>query len=191
MIKMKVKKTATREWIETLLIAVVLALLIRVFIVQSFKIPSGSMRPTLKEGDKILVNKFIYGAKVPFTNIRFPAIRTPQIPDVVVFKYPLNPKRDFIKRFIAKEGDEVRIKDGKIFINSEVVDIPAVAKNYYYAGGPYGKDKINVPQGHYYVLGDNSNVSRDSRYWGYVPEDNLIGKAFFIFWPPHRIGILR
>ena len=148
MIKMKVKKTATREWIETLLIAVVLALLIRIFIVQSFKIPSGSMRPTLKEGDKILVNKFIYGAKVPFTNIRFPAIRTPQIPDVVVFKYPLNPKRDFIKRFIAKEGDEVRIKDGKIFINSEVVDIPAVAKNYYHAGGPFGKDKINVPQGH-------------------------------------------
>jgi len=95
----KHNKSATREWIETIVIAVALALFVRTFFVQSFKIPSGSMRKTLIEGDKILVNKLIYGPKIPFTHIVLPSIREPKTGDIIVFKYPEDPKRDFIKRF--------------------------------------------------------------------------------------------
>lgn len=188
---MSIKKSAAREWVETFVIAILLALTIRTFVVQSFKIPSGSMRPTLKEGDKLLVNKFLYGAKIPFTDIRFPAVREPEAGDIIVFKYPLDPKRAFIKRLIGKEGNKIKIEDGKIFINGEEADTEGIKKNYYYACGPYGQDEITVPDNSYYALGDNSNGSKDSRYWGYVPEENIIGKALFIFWPPHRVGILK
>ncbi len=185
------KKSAIREWIETIVIAVIIALIIRSFIAEPFKIPSSSMWPTLKVGDKILVNKFIYGARIPFTDIFLPVIREPQTGDIIVFKYPLGPKKDFIKRVIAIGGDRVEIKDGKIFINGKVSNIPPINKFYYYANGPYGKEKITVSEGHYYVLGDNSKVSRDSRFWGYVPKENRIGRAFLIWWPPHRIRILK
>ena len=188
---MKSRKSATREWVETLVIAVLLALVLRTFFVQSFKIPSGSMIPTLKVGDKLLVTKITYGAKVPFTDFRLPGFKSPQRGDIIVFKYPLDEKRDFIKRLIGKEGDKVKINDGKIFIHGSQAELPQINKNHYYAAGPFGQDEILVPADSYYALGDNSYASKDSRYWGFVPEENIVGKAFFIFWPPHRIQILK
>jgi signal peptidase I len=187
----KNSKSPVREWIETLVIAVVLALFIRTFFVQSFKIPSGSMRTTLLEGDKILVNKLIYGPKIPLTDIKLPAIRQPETGDIVVFKYPEDPKRDFIKRLIASENQKVKIDNNHILIDNVKTGIEKIDSNTYYANGPYGDKEIVVPANSYYVLGDNSYVSKDSRYWGFVPEDYVIGKAFFIFWPPHRIGVLK
>jgi signal peptidase I len=167
-------------------------MLIRTFVVQAFKIPSGSMRPTLKEGDRILVNKFIYGAKIPFTNLRLPGLKEPQTGDVIVFIYPKDKKRDFIKRLIAKERESVQIKDGKIYINGQVVDDPIFAR-YYYNRGSYGKegDEIVVPPEHFYMLGDNSVSSQDSRYWGFVSNEYILGEAILIYWPLRRIRIIR
>lgn len=187
----KQNKSATREWVETLIIAIVLALFIRTFFVQSFKIPSGSMIPTLKVGDKLLVNKLIYGPKIPLTHIKLPAIREPKTGDIIVFKYPKDLKRDFIKRLIAGENQTVKIEDNHVFVNHQKTGIEKIDTNIYYPNGKFGEKEIQVPLGNYYVLGDNSYVSKDSRYWGYVPEDNIVGKAFFIFWPPYRIGILK
>jgi len=186
------KKSVTREWTESIIIALILALFIREFIVQAFKIPSGSMRPTLIEGDRILVNKFIYGTKIPFTDIRLPGLRKLQRGDVVVFIYPQDPKRDFIKRLIATEGEVVQIKDGKIYVNDLLLDNPKFAR-YYYNQSPYGKEGSNVavPSDSFYVLGDNSISSQDSRYWGFVPYKYLLGKAFLIYWPLNRIRIIR
>ncbi len=184
--------SALREWIESIVIAFALAMVIRVFIVQAFKIPSGSMKPTLIEGDRILVNKFLYGAKIPFTNLRLPGFKNPERGDVVVFIYPQDPKRDFIKRLVAEGKEDVQIKDGKIFIDGRVLDDPKFAR-YYCNRSPYGESGKNtyVPTNKFYVLGDNSTSSKDSRYWGFVPHDNILGKAFLIYWPPNRIRIIK
>ena len=168
-----------KEWASSILVALVLTLIIRTFVVQAFKIPSGSMRPTLLEGDKLFVNKFVY---------RF---RPPQRGDIIVFKYPVDPKKDFIKRLVGLPGEEVEIRDGKIFVNGQVLTDPnSFGKFYYYNHDPYGgpQDKIHVPENAYYALGDNSANSQDSRFWGFVPAKNLLGKAIFRWWPPRRIG---
>ncbi len=190
--RIRKRKSVIREWVESIVIAFILAMFIRTFIVQAFKIPSGSMRPTLMEGDRILVNKFIYGIKIPFTDIRLPAIRKPQRGDVVVFIYPRDTRRDFIKRLIATEGESVQIEGGKIYINGHALDDPRFAR-FYYNRGPYGREgeKIVVPPDSFYVLGDNSASSQDSRYWGFVPNEYLLGEAFLIYWPLHRIRIIR
>lgn len=171
-----------REYIESLLIAAILALVIRTFVVTPFKIPTGSMKPTLMPGDKIFVNRFIY---------RF---RAPRRGDVIVFRYPENPRRDFIKRLVAFPGETIEIDNGKVRINGKIIDSPEIFQNiYYYNRGSYGAKnaQITVPEGCYFVLGDNSSSSRDSRYWGFVPQKFLIGKAFVIWWPPHRINRIR
>lgn len=151
------------------------------------------MRMTLIEGDAILVNKFIYGAKIPFTNLRLPALRSPQRGDVVVFIYPQDTKKDFIKRIVALPGETVEIKNGIIYINDKPVSDEKLNNRYYYNRGDYGDigKKIVVPEGHYFVLGDNSASSQDSRYWGFVPMDNLLGKAMLIYWPPNRIRLIK
>jgi len=187
------KKSVIREWIESILIALVLALLIRTFIVQAFKIPTGSMRPTLMEGDRILVNKFIYGAKIPFTNFRVPALRQPKRSDVIVFIYPQDTKRDFIKRLVALGGETVEIINGNIYIDGEIVDDPQIKRIYYYNRGQYAKEgeRFTVPRNSSFVLGDNSASSRDSRYWGIVDKKYLVGKAFLIYWPLNRIRVIK
>lgn len=157
-------------------------MIIRTFVVQAFKIPSGSMRPTFLEGDRILVNKFIYKFKEPQTG------------DIVVFRYPEDKKKDFVKRLIAKGNEDVEIKEGNIYINDKLVEEPFIMRDiYYYNRGDYGEagKKIKVPPGAYYVLGDNSASSRDSRYWGFVPKKNLLGKAILIYWPLNRIRIIK
>ena len=184
---------ALREWTETIVVAVILALLIRSFIVQPFKIPTGSMRTTLLEGDRILVNRFIYGLRIPFTTLRFFKFRQPQRGDVIVFNYPEEPKRAFIKRMIGKGKDEVEIKEGKIYINAQEFNHPSIRNIYYYNRGDYGfiGQKIIVPDNAYYVLGDNSGSSKDSRYWGFVDDKYLIGKAILIYWPLNRIRLIK
>lgn len=189
----KNKMPVIREWVETIIIATLLALFIRSFIVQPFKIPSGSMRETLIEHDRILVNRFIYGLRIPFTTIRIFKFNYPQRGDVIVFNYPEDPKRAFIKRLIAKGGDLVEIKEGKIYINSKEFQHPSTKNIYYYNRGDYGLigQKITVPKNSYYVLGDNSRSSRDSRYWGFVDDKFLIGQAFLVYWPLNRIRVIR
>lgn len=157
-------KRVIREYAESLVIAAALALLIRTFIVTPFKIPTGSMEPTLVPGDKIFVNRFIY---------RF---HPPQRGDVVVFRYPENPRRDFIKRLVAFGGETVEIDNGKVKVNGEVIDEPDIfLALYYYNRGSYGavNTQITIPSEHFFVLGDNSGSSRDSRYWGFVPKKFL------------------
>ena len=187
------KKSVVREWTESIIVAFILAMIIRVFVVQAFKIPTGSMRMTLIEGDIILVNKFLYGAKIPFTDFRLPAVRQPRRGDVVVFIYPENPKKDFIKRLIAVGGETVEIKDGTIYINNTPLMDPVFNQKYYYNRGEFGKEgeKIIVPKNSFYMLGDNSQSSQDSRYWGFVPKANILGKAILIYWPPHRIRLIK
>jgi signal peptidase I len=187
------KKSVLWEWVESILIAFVLAMVIRTFVIQAFKIPTGSMRMTLIEGDAILVNKFIYGAKIPFTDLRLPALRQPKRGDVVVFIFPQDPKKDFIKRLVGVEGDTVEIINGTIYINDKPVVEQGFNGNYYYNRGEFGEvgKKITVPEGSFFVMGDNSASSQDSRYWGFVPKNNLLGKAILIYWPLYRIRLIK
>lgn len=186
-------KHIIREWVESIIVAFLLAMVIRSFVVQAFKIPTGSMRPTLLEGDIILVNKFIYGAKIPFTNWCLPALRKPARGDVVVFIYPEDPKKDFIKRLVASGGETVEIKEGTVYVNGKPIVAPEFNARYYYNRGKLALEgqKITVPADSYFVLGDNSASSQDSRYWGFVPHKNMLGKALFIYWPLQRIRIIK
>ena len=181
------------EWIKPILIAAVLAMFIRTFIVQPFKIPSGSMYPTLMSGDRIFVSKFIYGAKIPFTDIRMPAVRGPRTGDLVVFLSPVEKKKYLVKRFIAGGGQEVEIKGGAVFIDAKKIQGPPMSNFYYGDRGIYGTEgkAVRVPEKCFFVLGDTSANSMDSRFWGFVPDKNLVGKAFVIHWPISRMRLLR
>ncbi|RLA94233.1 MAG: signal peptidase I [Deltaproteobacteria bacterium] len=188
-------KSKFQEYVEAIVVALLLALFIRGFIVQAFKIPSGSMIPTLLIGDHILVNKFIYGIRIPFTNKRIFAFKKPEREDVIVFVYPLDPSKDFIKRVIGVEGDTILIKGKKVYINGILYSDPHAhylddnlqnctikRKNF----GP-----ITVPKNSLFVMGDNRDRSYDGRYWNkFVTLDQVIGKAFIIYWsngsPHHR-----
>ncbi len=187
------KKSVIREWIESILVAFVLAMVIRTFVVQAFKIPTGSMRPTLLEGDLILVNKFIYGAKIPFTDLRLPAFAKLKRGDVIVFIYPEDRKKDFIKRLVALPGETVEIRNGTIYINDQPLLGPIFNQRFYYNRGGFAEEglKITVPSNNFFVLGDNSASSKDSRYWGFVPWENILGKAILIYWPPQRIRVIK
>jgi len=178
--KSRRKKREILSWVW----AILLVLLLRQFFIQAFVIPSESMKPTLKIHDRLLANKIIY------------KIRKPQRWEVVIFRYPLDPKVYFVKRMIGLPGEDVKIRAGEIEINGVVnkppVNIPT--RLYYYSDeeGSYGTSEIaHVPDNAYYVLGDNSINSKDSRFWGYVPQKNLVGKALFIYWPPWRMGLVR
>ena len=181
------QKSAAREYTEAIIIALILALFIRTFIVQAFKIPSGSMLHTLLIGDHILVSKFIYGIKNPFTGAVLVPIKTPERGDIVVFKYPKDPKLDYIKRVIATAGDTVEIRDKQVFINGVVPE-----KRYGEFRDPHilppsegSRDNfgpITVPEGHIFVMGDNRDNSYDSRFWGFVNLNEVRGKAFIIYW---------
>ena len=188
--KVKSKKSWARELSEIIITALLLAFVIKVFVFELYKIPSGSMIPTLLVGDRIVVVKYIYGPRLPFISVRLPGIREPRIGDIVVFKSPDDPNKSFIKRYIAGEGDTVEIKNGKLLVNGKVVDDPpAFRRVYYYNRGDYGIEgkPITVPKNSYFVLGDNSASSKDSRYWGFVPRNYLIGKAVLVIMPFNRM----
>jgi signal peptidase I len=193
MLKGQKQKSAFREWVESIVIAFIMAMFIREFFVQAFKIPSGSMIPTLLVGDRLMVNKLRYGPKVRFTDQRLPGFTKPKRGDIIVFIYPEDPKRDFIKRLIAFSGEAVEIKDGDIYVDGKRIEEPAIDKTFYYNRGKYGFEgqSIKVPPGHVFVLGDNSASSHDSRFWGFVPEENIIGRAELIYWPFNRMRFLE
>jgi signal peptidase I len=189
----KQKKSVAREWVESIIVAFLLAMVIRTFVIQAFKIPTGSMRTTLLEGDLILVNKFIYGAKVPFIDPTLPAFDKPQRGDVIVFIYPQKPTKDFIKRLVGLPGETVEIKNGTVYIDDKPLEDSVFNQRYYYNRGDFGQEgkKIKVPENNFFVLGDNSASSQDSRYWGFVPRKNILGKAILIYWPPQRLRMIR
>lgn len=185
------KKGVLREYTEAAIIAILLALFIRTFVVQAFKIPSGSMKPTLLVGDHILVNKFLYGIKIPLTNKTLIPISEPGRGDIVVFIYPVDPKKDFIKRVIGLPGDKVEISGEKIFINGKPYDdehgfYSKMGRTATQAGEKSHFGPVTVPERHLFVMGDNRNHSYDSRFWGFVPLTSVKGKAFIIYWSwPH------
>jgi len=182
------------RWIAELIVIVIIVLLIRAFVAQAYNIPSGSMKPTLLVGDFILVNKLVY---------RF---SEPQRGDIVVFKYPIDPNIDFIKRIIALPGEEVEVRNNQVFINGKPLPLIEVGRGeenglrkviyeevlpegkkhkvQFYEDFPFSKrdfGPVVVPPNHYFVMGDNRDNSEDSRYWGFVPRENIVGKAFVIY----------
>lgn len=187
------KKSVVRDWVESIVVAFILAMIIRTFVMQAFKIPTGSMRSTLLEGDLILVNKFIYGAKIPFIDLNLPALRQPKRGDVIIFIYPDSPKKDFIKRLVGLPGETLEIKNGTVYVNDKPLLDSIFNQRYYYNRGEFGEEgrKIKIPDDNFFVLGDNSASSQDSRYWGFVPRKNILGKALVIYWPPQRIRIIQ
>jgi signal peptidase I len=182
------RKSLVREYGEAIVVAVLLALVIRAFVVQAFTIPSGSMMDTLLVGDYILVNKFLYGPEIPFTDAHLPGVRSPSRGDIIVFKYPNDETRDFIKRIIAVGGETVQVKDNRAYVDGKALDEPYVrpgsvsATPAGHCGYLYGCDPIVVPPGAFFVMGDNRDNSQDSRYWGFVKAEKIRGKAFLIYW---------
>ncbi len=187
------RKPWYREWSEALIVAVVLALIIRTFLFQAFKIPSGSMLDTLLIGDHLLVNKFIYGTQVPGSDERYLALRSPERGDVIVFEFPDDEskpflqRRDFIKRVVGLPGDVVEINAKQVYVNGEPLNMPQIVhkdnKVVPPVAGPrdYMKKK-KVPQDSYFVMGDNRDFSFDSRFWGFVPMEKIKGLAFIKYW---------
>ena len=187
------KKKFIKEYLEPIVFAVLIALFIRTFIVQAFKIPSSSMEPTLQVGDHILVNKFIFGIKVPFTDIKLFQFKKPKRGDIIVFIYPRDRSKDFIKRAIGTEGEKVEIILNKIYINDKLINDPWGLYNeksdwtrYLQPMEKFGP--VIVPKDSLFVLGDNRNNSQDSRFWGFVDIHAVRGKAFIIYFSWDRYG---
>jgi len=181
------KKGVLREYAEAIALAVLLALFIRAFVVQAFKIPSGSMLPTLQIGDHILVLKSIYGVRMPFTNKVIIPVRNPVRGDVVVFIYPVDPSKDFIKRIVGVAGDKVEIRNKKVLVNGKPIpddpgyyDDPTVYPILARPRDNFGP--VTVPPHKLFVMGDNRDHSYDSRFWGFVDLDAVRGKAVLIYW---------
>ena len=230
-------KSVVRDYAEAIIIALLLALVIRAFVIQAFKIPSGSMIPTLHVGDFILVNRFTYGLRLPIVNKKFIEVNQPQRGDVMVFHYPEDPSVDYIKRVVGLPGDVLVYRDKRLTINgseqqlqrdgdynyveSELrfahterykenlsgrihavllnpdmpqVHLGNVANFPQHEQCSYSEAEVRctVPAGHYFMMGDNRDNSRDSRYWGFVPDELIVGKAFFIwmnFGELNRVGL--
>ncbi len=183
----KKKKSVVREYVEAIGIAILLALFIRTFVVQAFKIPSGSMLPTLMIGDHLLVNKFIYGIRVPFSGKVLVPLKDPQSGDIIVFKFPKDRSIDYIKRVVGVPGDEIEIKNKKLYLNGEPTSDPYAhyTTTQILPGSVSPKDNlgpITVPEGKYFVMGDNRDNSSDSRFWGFVENNDVLGKAMIIYW---------
>ena len=175
--KKKTLKEEVWEWIKSLAIAFVLAMFIRTFFFQAFKIPSSSMYPTLQIRDHLIANKLIY---------RF---REPKRGDVIIFRFPDRTRRDFVKRLVGLPGEKVAISGGKVYINGEEAIESRVNGRYYF--NDEGMPEEEVPPQSYFVLGDNSANSYDSRYWGFVRRQEVLGEALFIYWPPGRWGLIK
>jgi signal peptidase I len=180
-------KSKFREFVEAVLMAVLIAGFIISFIVQAFKIPSGSMIPTLLIGDHLFVNKFIYGVKIPLIRKTIIPVTDPKRGDVVVFIYPADRSKDFIKRVIGVGGDRVEMKDKKLFINDQPYEDPfgVYDDTTVYPAEVQPRDNFGpliVPQNSIFVMGDNRDHSLDSRFWGFVDLKDVQGKAFILYW---------
>lgn len=194
------------EWVKSISVAILLFLVIRTFLVEAFKIPTGSMEGTLLVGDFLLVNKAVYGAQVPFTDIRFPAFDQPERGDVVVFEFPLDRSKNYVKRVVGLPGDTVSMRDGQLYVNgirqeedyvqhtqpggdyhdpqfdwqSDYLAASVDRASYHPTRDDWGP--IIVPEGQYFVMGDNRDNSQDSRYWGFVDRSLIKGRPLFIYY---------
>jgi signal peptidase I len=180
-------KSKLREYAEAIIIAILIALFIRTFIVQAFKIPSGSMKPTFEIGDHILVSKFIYGIKIPFLRNTLIPVGDPQRGDIVVFIYPEDRSKDFIKRVIGVSGDTIEIRNKKIYLNGLPMNdtYGIYTDDFIIPGSIQPRDNfgpVTVRPGSIFVMGDNRDQSYDSRFWGFVNLKDVMGKAFIIYW---------
>jgi signal peptidase I len=179
------KKSFLKDYLQPVIVAVILFLFIRTFVVQAFQIPSGSMEPTLLVGDYLLVNKFIYGIRIPYTNIRMLPFEKPQRGDVIVFIFPEDPSKDFIKRVIGTEGEKVQIIDNKIYVNDKQISDPwgyfSGREPEWYLERMENYGPVIVPKDSLFVMGDNRDDSEDSRFWGFLPLKDVLGKALVIY----------
>ncbi|WP_243544446.1 signal peptidase I [Pseudodesulfovibrio tunisiensis] len=196
---MTTEKSSLRDTFEAIAIALVLALIIRAFVVQAFKIPSGSMLDTLQIGDHLLVSKFSYDIRLP-SNILLDTtggkviVRTgdPQRGDIIVFKFPEDESKDFIKRVIGLPGETIEVRDKVVYINGQPLNEPYVLHTKFTNApirdnfGPY-----TVPEGRYFMMGDNREGSYDSRWWGPVAREKIVGKALFIYWSWESLTNIR
>ncbi len=181
-----------KEYAEALIIALVLAFFIRSFVVQAFKIPSGSMLETLQIGDHLLVNKFLYGIKIPFTHTTVVPISDPEVRDIIVFEFPEDGSKDFIKRVVGLPGDTIEIRNKQLLRNSVLQEEPYVQhtdKKILPQRDNFGP--VVVPKEHYFVMGDNRDESYDSRFWGFLPREKIKGKAWIIYWSWNGISDIR
>lgn len=220
------KLPTTVEYARSFFPIFLIVLLLRAFLVEPFRIPSGSMMPTLLVGDFILVNKFAYGIRIPVTKTKLIELGGPERGDIVVFRWPVNPRLDYIKRVVGLPGDRVRYQDKTLFINGQAAPVDAVGAYQPEGSGMraigsvegieklgdiehsilvnplapdfssgcrfLGYQEVTVPEGHFLMVGDNRDDSNDGRCWGFVPEQNLVGKAFFIWmsWDWKRSGFI-
>jgi len=190
------KQNKIRDWVEPAFEAIIIAIIIRTLLIQAFKIPTSSMEDTLLINDHIIANKFIYGTTIPFRKDKILRFEKPKRGDVVIFRYPVDPKLMFIKRCIGLPGDTIEIKDKVVYVNSQKLEEKYVYHKdirtfpaMYAPRDNYGP--IKVPEGHYFVMGDNRDYSSDSRFWGFLPDEFLRGKAWIVYWPPNRWRIIK
>ena len=180
-------RSVVREYVEAALWALVLTLFLRAFVIQAFRIPSASMQDTLLIGDFLFVNKFEYGPKIPFTHIRLPGLRAPRRGDVIVFQFPQDPSKDFIKRCIATGNETLEVKDKKVLVDGRplvepyaIHSDPSIRPAGYDFRDNFGP--LTVPTNHLFMMGDNRDNSNDSRYWGTLDLDYVKGRAMFLYW---------
>jgi len=187
------RKSVVREYVESICVAVILAFFVRTFVVQAFKIPSGSMEPNLLIGDHLLVNKFVFAPTLTSLERTLLPIDPIRRGDIIVFKYPEDPTRDFIKRVIGLPGDTIEMRNKKVYVNGKPLDEPYA--HFIYPPDEGGSDApdvetadllrsfapMTVPPDNYFMMGDNRDNSQDSRYWGFMPRDYVKGKALFVY----------
>jgi signal peptidase I len=185
------RKSTLREYFEAIVVAVVLALFVRTFVFQAFKIPTGSMKPNLLVGDHLLVNKFAFGPTLSRAERAVLPMRDVRRGDVLVFKFPEDPERDFIKRVIGLPGEAIELRNQTVYVNGAPLMEPYA--HYLFPATPDGEDPpagdvrrkygpATVPEGHFFMMGDNRDDSQDSRYWGFLPAHYVKGRALFIYW---------
>ncbi|NOT34617.1 MAG: signal peptidase I [Candidatus Eisenbacteria bacterium] len=181
------KRSVVREYFEAIVWALVLTVVLRTFVIQAFRIPSESMLNTLLVGDFLFVNKFEYGAKIPFTKVRLPGLRPPRRGDIIVFQFPQDPSKDYIKRVIALGGETLEVRDKQVFVNGRPLNEPYAihTDSVTRPAGYEFRDNfgpVTVPKGRLFMMGDNRDNSNDSRYWGTLDLDLVKGRAMFLYW---------